>query len=71
MRSCMAMGCSVRHNRDILRFTIDFILGSDEGAKLKAQVPKINWFRPQREAMELESYVYSLIQVAGCDDVVQ
>ena len=71
VRSCMATGCSARHNRDILRFTIDFILGLDEGSKLKAQVPKLNWFRLQREAMGLQSYVYVLIQVAGCDDIVQ
>jgi hypothetical protein len=71
VRSCMATGCSARHNRDILRFTIDFILGLDEGAKLKAQVPKLNWFRLQREAMGLQSYVYTLIQMAGCDDIVQ
>ena len=71
IRSCMATGCSARHNRDILFLTVMFLLGADEGHKFNIQVPKITWFSLQREAMGLTAYVYSFIQIAGCDDIVQ
>jgi hypothetical protein len=71
VRSCMATGCSARHIRDIQLLKFDFLVDVNEGTKLKGQVPEINWFAQQREAMGLASYVYSFIAVAGCDEIVQ
>jgi hypothetical protein len=71
IRSCMATGCSARHNRDILLQSANYFLGVEEGPKFNAQVPKITWFSLQREAMGLTAYVYSFLQVAGCDEIVQ
>ena len=70
VRSCMATGCSARHIRDIQLLTFGFLLDVNEGTKLKGQVPEINWFAQQREAMGLVSYVYAFLAVAGCDEIV-
>jgi hypothetical protein len=71
VRSCMATGCSARHIRDIQLLTFGFLLDVNEGTKLKGQVPAINWFAQQREAMGMASYVYAFLAVAGCDEIVQ
>ena len=55
VRSCMATGCSARHCRDIQLLTFGFLVDVNEGSKLTGQVPKINWFAQQREAMGLRS----------------
>ena len=71
IRSCMATGCSARHIRDIQLLTFGFLVDVNEGSKLIKQVPKINWYAQQREAMGLTSYVYAFIAVAGCDEIIQ
>ena len=71
IRSCMATGCSARHNRDILLLSANYFLGVEEGPTFNAKVPQITWFSLQREAMGLAAYVYSFLQIAGCDEIVQ
>jgi hypothetical protein len=67
----MATGCSARHNRDILLLSANYFLGVEEGPTFNAKVPQITWFSLQREAMGLAAYVYSFLQIAGCDEIVQ
>ncbi len=62
-RSCMATGCSARHIRDILLLTTDFLMGPDAASKLKDEVPEVEWFARQREAMGLATYVHSFLEV--------
>jgi hypothetical protein len=62
-RSCMATGCSARHIRDIFLLTSDFLMGPDAAPKLKDEVPEVEWFARQREAMGLATYVHSFLEV--------
>jgi hypothetical protein len=48
-----------------------FFLGTAQYAVFEAAMPSLRWFQFQREGMGNESYVYSFIRIAKCEEVVQ
>jgi hypothetical protein len=67
----MATGATARAVRDGVLLNAGHFLTSTEAAVYCAEVPKVNWFSTQREALGLESYVYSFMRLAGCERIIQ
>ena len=67
----MGCGCSVRHARDTLLLTADYLLRADEAGTFKKELPTTHWFAKQREAVGSESFVYSCLEIAACDRILQ
>jgi hypothetical protein len=64
-------GCSGRHARDTLLLTADYLLRGDEAGTFKKELPTTHWFAKQREAVGSESFVYSCLEIAACDRILQ
>ena len=46
-------------------------VGPEEGAAYCLQVPQINWFVTQREALGAESFIYTFMRIAACETIQQ
>jgi hypothetical protein len=46
-------------------------LRAEEAVEFKNDLPSIIWFARQREALGYESFVYSCLQIAACDNILQ
>jgi hypothetical protein len=70
-RCLMATGATARAVRDQLLLNATHFLSEGEAAVYASQVPKIDWFNKQREALGSESYLYTFMRIAGCDKIIQ
>ncbi len=64
-------GCSGRHARDTLLLTADYLLKPEEAERFKFDLPTTYWFARQREAVGSESFVYSCLELAACESILQ
>jgi hypothetical protein len=64
-------GCSGRHARDTLLLTADYLLKQEEAEIFKFDLPTTHWFARQREAVGSESFVYSCLELAACESIIQ
>ena len=71
VRCLMATRASARAVREGLILHAGHFLGEAEGAEYTSEIPKLDWFTKQREALGLESYLYTFMRIAGCDKIVQ
>ena len=71
VRTLMATGATARAVRDGVLLNAGHFLSPSEAAIYCSQVPKITWFTTQREALGLESYVYTFMRIAGCAKIIQ
>jgi hypothetical protein len=71
VRTLMATGATGRTVRDGVLLNAGHFLSSSEAAIYCAEVPKEHWFSIQREALGLESYVYTFMRIAGCAKIIQ
>ena len=67
----MATGASARAVREGLILHAAHFLCEAEAAEYSSEIPKLDWFNKQREALGLESYLYTFMRIAGCERVVQ
>jgi hypothetical protein len=70
-RCLMATGATARAVREGLLLNATHFLSEGEAAVYASQVPKIDWFNKQREALGLESYLYTFMRIAGCEKIIQ
>ncbi len=70
-RCLMATGATARAVREGLLLNATHFLSEGEVAVYASQVPKLDWFNKQREALGLESYLYTFMRIAGCEKIIQ
>ncbi len=72
VRCLMATGTTARQTREglILLNAAQFFTG-DECEDYRSQIPRIEWFAKQREALGVESYLYTFMRIAGCESIRQ
>ena len=71
VRCLMATGSTARQAREGLILTAGQFLPEEECAEYRSQLPTIEWFAKQREALGVESYLYTFIRIAGAASVRQ
>jgi hypothetical protein len=71
VRCLMATGSTARQTRDGLLLNAAQFLGDVELQRYRSEIPRVEWFAKQREALGVESYLYTFIRIAGCDSIRQ
>jgi len=71
VRCLMATGSTARQTREGLILTAGQLLEPDQSALYTSEVPTIEWFSKQREALGVESYLYTFMRIAGCESIRQ
>jgi hypothetical protein len=71
VRCLMATGSTARQTRESLLLNAGHFLGRDEGAAYCGEVPQPAWFVTQREALGVESLLYTFMRIAACERVQQ
>ena len=69
VRALMATGCSSRSAKDSVALSASF--WSSDDRQIMEEIPKINWFCLQREALGAESYLYSFLRIAAATSIPQ
>ncbi len=66
VRCLMATGTTARQTREglILNAAL-FLKDEDECAEYHSELPGVEWFSKQREALGVESYLYTFMRIAG------
>jgi hypothetical protein len=67
----MATGATVRAVGDGVLLNAGHFLSASEATIYWTEVPKLHWFSTRREALGLESYVYTFMRIAGCAKIIQ
>ncbi len=74
MRHCrclLATGSSARSVREQLFLNDAFFLRDELYKEFREAMPELRWFDTQREGMGYESVLYSFVEIAKCDEVMQ
>jgi hypothetical protein len=71
VRCLMATGASARAVREGLILHASHFLVESEAVVYTSEIPQLDWFNKQREALGLESYLYTFMRIAGCDKILQ
>ena len=71
VRCLMATGSTARQTREGLILTAGQLLDKEECAEYRSELPTIEWFSKQREALGVESYLYTFMRIAGAESVRQ
>jgi hypothetical protein len=71
VRCLMATGCTSRQTREGLLLNAAQFLCNDELELYRSEIPTVEWFSKQREALGMESYLYTFMRIAGCDSIRQ
>ena len=71
VRCLMATGSTARQTREGLILTAGQFLEDEECADYRSQIPIVEWFAKQREALGVESYLYTFMKIAGAESVRQ
>ena len=71
VRALMATGSTARQTREGLILTAAHLLSEEECKEYRSELPGIEWFQKQREALGVESYLYTFMRIAGCESVRQ
>ena len=67
----MATGATARATREGLLLNSGHFLSLPQAQLYCSEVPKVEWFSAQREALGIESYLYTFMRIAGCDKIQQ
>lgn len=67
----MATGTTARQTREGLLLNAGQFLKGDECAEYQSEIPRVEWFSKQREALGIESYIYTFMRIAGCETIQQ
>ena len=71
VRCLMATGSTARQTREGLILTAGQFLVEEELTDYRSQLPTVEWFAKQREALGVESYLYTFMKIAGAESVRQ
>lgn len=71
VRCLMATGTTARQTREGLLLNAGQFLKEDECIEYQSEIPVVEWFSKQREALGLESYLYTFMRIAGCETIQQ
>ena len=71
VRSLMATGTTSRQTREGLILNAAQFLFDEELEDYRSEIPGVEWFTKQREAVGVESYLYTFMRIAGCESIRQ
>ena len=71
VRTALATGATARQVKDMLLLDGNFLLPANGAKTFCDSLPQPRWFQTQREALGLESYLYSFMRIAGASRVIQ
>jgi hypothetical protein len=71
VRCLLATGTTARQTREGLLLTAGQFLKGEECEQYQAEIPGPEWFAKQREALGVESYLYTFMRIAGCEVIQQ
>jgi hypothetical protein len=71
VRAVMATGCSARVAQDQCYLWGGFLLTDEAYKSFVEEMPSLRWLNLQREALGIESYLYTWLRVAGCENIIQ
>ena len=72
VRCLMATGTTARQTREgLILNAAQFLKDEEECAQYQSELPGVEWFSKQREALGVESYLYTFMRIAGCETVQQ
>ncbi len=65
------LGCSARAARDQILVAAQLFLNEEKFSEFEIEVPNERWFRHQRKGLVYEAWLYAMIRVAKCEEVLQ
>ena len=71
VRCLMATGTTSRQTREGLILNAEQFLCDEELEDYRSEIPGVEWFTKQREAVGVESYLYTFMRIAGCESIRQ
>jgi hypothetical protein len=70
-RAILATGCSARAAQDNILIAAGLFLEPQKYAEFELEVPAVRWFRAQRKGLGYEAWLYSMMRVAKCEEILQ
>ena len=70
-RTILATGCSARAAQDNILIAAGLFLAPQQYVEFELEVPAVRWFRAQRKGLGYEAWLYAMIRVAKCDEILQ
>ncbi len=70
-RTIPATGCSARAAQDNILVAAGLFLEPQKYAEFELAVPAVRWFRAQRKGLGYEAWLYSMMRVAKCEEILQ
>ena len=70
-RTILATGCSARAAKDQILVAAGLVLPVDKFEAFEREVPLERWFRAQRKGLGYEAWVYAMLRVAKCEEILQ
>jgi hypothetical protein len=70
-RTILATGCSARAAQDQILVAAGLFLPEDKYEEFEREVPAERWFRAQRKGLGYESWLYAMLRVAKCHEILQ
>jgi hypothetical protein len=70
-RTILATGCSARAAKDQIIVAAGLFLPVDKFEEFEREVPLERWFRAQRKGLGYEAWVYAMLRVANCAEILQ
>jgi hypothetical protein len=71
VRCLLATSTTARQTREGLLLTAGQFLKGEEREQYQAEISGSEWFAKQREALGVESYLYTFMRIAGCEVIQQ
>ena len=70
-KPCTISGCSARAAKDNMLVSAQLFLAEDKFNEFEQEVPSERWFRYQRKGLGYEAWLYAMLRVAKCEEVLQ
>jgi hypothetical protein len=70
-RTFLATGCSARAAKDNMLAAAGLFLAPKKYEEFELEVPAERWFRAQRKGLGYEAWLYSMMRVAKCEEILQ
>ena len=70
-RTILATGCSARAAQDQMLVAAGLFLTNEKYEEFEREVPAERWFRSQRKGLGYEAWLYSMLRVAQCHEILQ
>ena len=70
-RTILATGCSARAAQDQMLIAAGLFLTNEKYEEFEREVPAERWFRSQRKGLGYEAWLYAMLRVAQCHEILQ